>query len=90
MVKQLTDEIIDAIGEKPFNIDLAETSVRCRRFLEQELYAVYRAIDSESDEPLGFIALCASHALYAEGPSGSFRSSMSIRPIAQRESAESW
>ncbi len=70
MVKRLTDEIIDAIGEKPFNIDLAETSARCRRFLEQELYAVYRAINSESDEPLGFIALCESHALYAEGAFG--------------------
>lgn len=70
MVKQSTDEIIDAIGEKPFNIDLTETSARCRRFLEQELYAVYRAIDSESDEPLGFIALCESHALYAEGAFG--------------------
>lgn len=68
MVKRLTDEIIDAIGEKPFNIDLAETSARCRRFLEQGAYTVYKADDTKRF--VGFIALCESHALYAEGAFG--------------------
>lgn len=70
MVKRLTDEIIEAIGEKQFNIDFEETRARCRRFLNQEIYAVYKAVDSEADRPVGFIALCESHALYAEGAFG--------------------
>lgn len=70
MVQALTEEITAAIGEKQFNIDLAETSTRCRQFLEQGIYAVYQAIDSGKNPPIGFISLCESHALYAEGTFG--------------------
>ncbi len=70
MVKRLTDEIIEAIGEKQFNIDLPETRARCGRFLKEGSYTVYTAIDFEPEESLGFIALCESHSLYAEGAFG--------------------
>jgi len=70
MVKRLTDAIIEAIGEKQFHIDLAETTARCRQFLERGIYTVYKAVHSETDRPIGFIALCESHALYAEGTFG--------------------
>lgn len=70
MVKALTDEIMKAIGEKQFNIDLTETAARCRRFLEREIYSVYQAVDAAIAAPIGFIALCESHALYAEGAFG--------------------
>lgn len=70
MVKALTDEIMEAIGEKQFNIDLAEASRRCRQYLKEGIYAVYLAIDADQNRPIGFVALCESHALYAEGAFG--------------------
>lgn len=73
MVKTLTDEISDAIGEQPFHIDLSETAARCRQFLAQEIYAVYKAIQpgpTTAETPVGFVSLCESHALYAEGAFG--------------------
>ena len=70
MVKRLTDEIIEAVGEKQFNIDLPETSARCREFLERGIYTGYKAVDADTDAAIGFIALCESHSLYAEGAFG--------------------
>jgi len=70
MVQALTEEITAAIGEKQFNIDLAETSARCRQFLEREVYLVYQAVRADTNTSIGFIALCESHALYAGGAFG--------------------
>ncbi|MBI3804077.1 MAG: GNAT family N-acetyltransferase [Nitrospirae bacterium] len=73
MVKALTDEITEAIGEQQFHIDRSETAARCRRFLEQEIYTIYQAVQIDSTDqeaPIGFITLCESHALYTEGAFG--------------------
>jgi GNAT superfamily N-acetyltransferase len=66
MVGELLAEIMDAIGNQAFNFDLAETTDRLADFLDREKYFVFVARDARN-KPVGFIALCESYALYAEG-----------------------
>ena len=69
MVGELLTEIMDAIGNRAFNFDLAETTARLEDFLVREKYFVFVARDAGS-KPAGFITLCESDALYAEGTFG--------------------
>lgn len=69
MVGRLLAEIMNAIGERAFNFDLAETSDRLTRYVEQEKYFVFMARDGAGC-PAGFIAMYESCALYAEGTFG--------------------
>jgi GNAT superfamily N-acetyltransferase len=69
MVGELLTEIMDAIGIQAFNFDLAETTARLADFVDREKYYVFLAC-GESGQPVGFIALYESYALYAEGAFG--------------------
>jgi GNAT superfamily N-acetyltransferase len=69
MVGELLAEIMNAIGIRAFNFDLAETTSRLTDFLNREKYFVFVARD-ESGSTAGFIALYESYALYAEGTFG--------------------
>lgn len=69
MAWELLDEIIRAIGKPAFNTDLAQLTTRCQDFLARKIYTVFIAT-TEHNEPVGFIALYESHALYAEGAFG--------------------
>lgn len=69
MVGELLAEIMDAIGTQAFNFDLAETTVRLRDFIDRDRYFVFVARE-DTGSAVGFIALCESHALYAEGAFG--------------------
>ncbi len=69
MVGELLAEIMNAIGVKAFNFDLADTTIRLKNFLANEKYFVFVA-RSGSANPAGFIALYESYALYAEGAFG--------------------
>ncbi|MHB9021477.1 MAG: GNAT family N-acetyltransferase [Halothiobacillus sp.] len=69
MVGELLAEIMNAIGVQVFNFDLAETTSRLKDFLYREKYFVFVA-RSGSANPVGFIALYESYALYAEGAFG--------------------
>lgn len=69
MVGELLTEIMEAIGEKAFNFDLAETASRLRDFLDREKYFVF-FVRSGSGDPAGFIAIYESYALYAGGAFG--------------------
>ena len=68
MVVALTDEIISRTATPHFNVNVPETTARCREFIDSGKYAVYIAESPEG--PVGFTALCESHALYAEGTFG--------------------
>lgn len=70
MVKELTDEIVATAGGKHFNINVVETSERCRTFIEEGRYTVFLAINNKSSEKIGFLSLTESSALYAEGHFG--------------------
>lgn len=69
MVGELLAEIMNAIGVKAFNFDLAETTFRLENFLDNEKYFVFVARSGNAN-PAGFIALYESYALYAEGAFG--------------------
>jgi GNAT superfamily N-acetyltransferase len=69
MVGDLLAEIMNTIGVRAFNFDLAETASRLQDFLNREKYFVFVA-RGESGNPVGFIALYESYALYAEGAFG--------------------
>lgn len=69
MVGELLAEIMNAIGVQAFNFDLAETTSRLKDFLDREKYFVFVARGGNAN-PVGFIALYESYALYAEGAFG--------------------
>lgn len=69
MAGELLSEIMTAIGIPAFNFDLAETTDRLTGFLGGEKYFVFVARDGNG-KPAGFIAVCESFALYAEGAFG--------------------
>lgn len=67
LVGELLHEIMSAIGERAFSFDPAATTLRTRDFLAREKYFVFLATDEKSGAEVGFVALCESYALYAEG-----------------------
>lgn len=69
MAGELLDEIMRAIGQQVFHVDLPQLSQRCADYLERGIYTVFLAV-SVQNEPFGFIALHECHALYAEGAFG--------------------
>lgn len=68
LVGQLLSEIMDATGVQSFNFDLEATTARLRQFIERDKYHVLAAWDGE--QPIGFLSLYDSYALYAEGEFG--------------------
>ena len=69
MVGELLSEIMTATGSRAFNFDLTKTTNRLVDLLSREKYFVFVALDA-CRKSAGFIALCESHALYAEGTFG--------------------
>ena len=69
MVGELLSEIMSTIGIQAFNFSLDETTAMLKDFIDREKYFVFVA-KSENAGLVGFIALCESHALYAEGAFG--------------------
>lgn len=69
MVGELLTEISDAIGIKAFNFDQDETTARLEDFLKHDKYFVFIA-RSQTSQPIGFISLYQSYALYSEGVFG--------------------
>jgi len=70
MVGELLREIMDAIGSKAFGFHQDETAARVRSWVIEGKYTVLLARDADGGEPLGFLALYESFALYAEGAFG--------------------
>lgn len=69
MVGELLDEIMRATGNQAFHFNLDETTALLKTLLEQGKYHVLVARDEEGTE-VGFVSLCESFALYAEGAYG--------------------
>ncbi len=69
LVGELLAEIMNAIDVRAFNFNLQETAERLGAYLTSEIYVVFVARSGDGD-PAGFVALCESHALYAEGAFG--------------------
>lgn len=69
LVGELLAEIMNAIDAQAFNFNLQETTARLETYLDNGTYAVFVARPASGD-PVGFVALCECHALYAEGAFG--------------------
>lgn len=69
LVGDLLAKIMNAIGVQAFNFDKDETTARLKGFLDREKYFVFVA-RNVNGRLVGFIALCESYALYAEGAFG--------------------
>lgn len=78
MVGELLHEIMAAIGEQAFRFDVDETTARLAEFVSSGKYFVLVAHDAEN-RPAGFINLCESYALYAEGAFGTI-TELYVRP----------
>lgn len=70
MVKALTDEIIEIIGQEHFDVDVQTSAALSREWIELGSYAVYVALDDASARAIGVVTLCESRALYAQGVFG--------------------
>jgi GNAT superfamily N-acetyltransferase len=70
MVGELLHEIMAMVGTKAFGFHQEETEARARSWLRDGKYCVLLARDGVQPEPLGFLALYESVALYAEGAFG--------------------
>lgn len=70
MVGELLREIMALIGTKAFGFHQEEAEARARSWLRDGRYVVLLARDGAQPEPLGFLALYESYALYAEGSFG--------------------
>ena len=81
MVKELTDEIMHRTAARHFHVNVEDTAARCRRFLDTGAYEAYVAV--EGADAIGFVALCESHALYAEGTFGIIQE-LYVRPTFRR------
>lgn len=68
LVGELLREIMAAINEQTFNFHQADTEARAAAWLRDGLYSVLVAHDG--GEPIGFLAVYQSYALYTEGVYG--------------------
>ncbi|MFA5170101.1 MAG: N-acetyltransferase [Sulfuriferula sp.] len=69
MVGELLHEIMNTIGVAAFNFDEALTKTQLIYLIKNDKYFSFVAKD-ETDNYIGFITLCESYALYAEGVFG--------------------
>lgn len=68
MVGELLHDIMATVNDKVFGFDHADTVERARTWMKEGLYIVLLAkLDSQ---PVGFLALYESYALYTEGVYG--------------------
>ena len=70
MVGELLREIMAMVGTKAFGFHQEETEARARSWIADGKYSVLLARDGVQSEPLGFLALYESFALYTEGAYG--------------------
>ena len=70
MVGELLHEIMALVGTKTFGFHQEETEARARSWITDGTYSVLLARDGVQSEPLGFLAIYESFALYSEGAFG--------------------
>lgn len=78
MAGELLNEIMDTIGVRAFHFDRGETEARLLDFLAREKYFVFVA-RHPSAGAVGFVAMSARCALYAEGDFGTI-TELYVRP----------
>jgi GNAT superfamily N-acetyltransferase len=80
MVGELLREIMALVGTKTFGFHQDQSETRARSWIMDGKYSVLLARDGVQPEPLGFLALYESFALYTEGAYGTIPE-FYIRPV---------
>jgi GNAT superfamily N-acetyltransferase len=70
MVEELLHEIMAMVKDKAFGLHQGETATRAGAWMRNSAYKVLLACESMVAEPIGFLALYESDALYTEGTFG--------------------
>jgi GNAT superfamily N-acetyltransferase len=70
MVEELLHEIIAMVKDKAFGLHQGETATRAGAWMRNSAYKVLLACESMVAEPIGFLALYESDALYTDGAFG--------------------
>lgn len=70
MVGELLHEIMAAVKDKAFGFHQGETATRARTWIKDGAYTVLLARQERVAEPVGFLTLYESYALYTEGKFG--------------------
>ena len=84
MVGELLREIMMLVETKTFGFHQEETETRARSWIMDGKYSVMLARDGIQAEPLGFLALHESFALYTEGAYGTIPE-LYVRPAYRSE-----
>ena len=82
LVGELLHEIMVAVNDKVFVFHHGDTAARARSWLKDGLYTVLLAY--EESEPVGFLALYQSYALYTDGAYGTIPEFYVLQRIAQK------
>ena len=67
LFEALLREIEDRTHSGPNLFRIKNTGENCREFIESGIYKVFMAFDEESKKNIGFLSLCESYSLYADG-----------------------
>jgi GNAT superfamily N-acetyltransferase len=67
LFEELIREIEDRTHLGPNLFHTTNTGEKCRQFIEADIYKVFMAFDEENKKNIGFLSLCESHSLYADG-----------------------
>lgn len=67
---ELIKEIVERTNTKQTLFTLSGTLEKCKYYLDSGIYKVFKAIDENSGQIIGFISLCESYSLYANGNFG--------------------
>jgi GNAT superfamily N-acetyltransferase len=70
MVGELLHEIMATVKDKAFGFHQGETATRAGAWMKNGAYTVLLACEATVAEPVGFLALYESYALYTEGTFG--------------------
>lgn len=80
LVGELLHEIMAVLNEQAFRFHHDETVIRARSWLKDGVYTVLLVREEAGAEPVGFLALYQSYALYTEGVYGTIPE-LFVRPV---------
>jgi len=80
LVGELLHEIMAVLNEQAFRFHHDETVIRARSWLKDGVYTVLLVREEAGAEPVGFLALYQSYALYTEGVYGTIPEFF-VRPV---------
>ncbi len=70
LFEHLIKEISLRTNSSPNLFIVSGTMDKCKHYLESGIYKVFKAIDENNEQIIGFLSLCESYSLYANGNFG--------------------